>query len=190
MSDFIPSFITEESLNSKHSKQKNIQKQLCTLLYTLPVRDAFVVLWSPLSALCSLPPPPPFTVGLHTPGLRKLGPWKSSERREKAGCVVETRGRVFGRRGSFSIPMEQKVNDGAIVFGGGGGGGRLGQRRSVTGNHGLCQWTVTKAGRTYGTLSFNHVYIAYMLALCSSHSANNVAVFALAKRLFLQIKKK
>lgn len=29
---------------------------------------------------------------------------------------------MFGRRGSFSIPMEQKVNDGAIVLGGVGGG--------------------------------------------------------------------
>lgn len=94
----------------------------------------------------------------------------------KAGYVVETRGRVFGRRGLSAFRWSKKLMTALLCW------EKAGQRRSVTGNHGLCQWTVTKEGRTYGTLSFNHIYIAYMLALCSIDSANNVTVFVLAKR--------
>lgn len=66
----------------------------------------------------SLPPSIP-TVGPCTPGLRKLGPWKTSERREKRDAW-RNKGKGEGRgvwsTGSFSIPMEQKVNDGSIVL--------------------------------------------------------------------------
>lgn len=67
----------------------------------------------------SFPPSHPlFTVGLHTPGLHKLGPWKTSKWREKRdawGSEGWGDGGVQSS-GSFSIPMEQKVNDGPIVL--------------------------------------------------------------------------
>lgn len=56
-------------------------------------------------------------MGPRTPGLHKLGPWKTSERREKrdAWWNEGKGGEGVWSTGSFSIPMEQKVNDGAIV---------------------------------------------------------------------------
>lgn len=68
-------------------------------------------LYSPILTL-------PLTVRLCTPGLHKLGPWKTRERREKRDAWRNKRkgGEGVWSMGSFSIPMEQKVNDGAIVL--------------------------------------------------------------------------
>ena len=77
-------------------------------------------LFHPRSPLSS-PILTPLTVGPRTPGLRKLGPGKNQRAERKAGCMVE-RGEGRGGEGgvwstgSFSIPMEQKVNDGSIVL--------------------------------------------------------------------------
>lgn len=128
-------------------------------------------------ALPSSELPPPFYCGSTHTWPSQIRALENQRAERKAGYVVETRGRVFGRRGLSAFRWSKKLMTALLCC------EKAGQRKSVTGNHALCQWTVTKEGRTYGTLSFNHIYIAYMLALCSAHSANNVTVFVLAKRM-------
>lgn len=159
---------------------KEITSKTNSTLMPCSFWDRFVVLWSPVSTLLSHPqsrPPLPFYCGSTHTWPSQIRALENQRAERKAGYVVETRGRVFGRRGLSAFRWSKKLMKVLLCC------EKAGQRRSVTGNHALCQWTVTKESRTYGTLSFSHIYIAYMLALCSAHSANNVTVFVLAKRL-------
>lgn len=85
----------------------------------------------------------PLTVGLRTPGLCKLGPWKTSEWREKrdawwsAGRGLEGKG-AFGQRGLSAFRWSKKLMTALLCC------ENAGRRRSVTGNHGLCQQAATK----------------------------------------------
>lgn len=93
---------------------------------------------TPFSPPRSHPILTPLTVGPRTPGLRKLGPWKTRERREKRdawwneGNGGEGKG-MFGRRGLSAFRWSKKLMTTLLCC------EKAGRRRSVTGNHGLCQ---------------------------------------------------
>ena len=146
-------------------------------------------LFHPRSPLSSPILTPPYCGSAHTWPSQIRAREKTSERREKRdawwseGKGGEGKG-AFGRRGLSAFRWSKKLMTALLCC------EKAGRRRSVTGNHGLCQWAVTKGGRPYAALSFYHIYIAYMVALCRAEkmhslvlaSANNVNIFGAAKR--------
>lgn len=138
------------------SSCSNAEKHRCTNLIVAPLCVPPTHIHSLISCLFSPiihPLSPNCTVGLSTPGPHKLEPWKTSERRENRDARKSEgrrRGSVRSPR-SFSIPMEQKVNDGPIVLGESWPEEKC---RSVTGNHRLYQWAATKGGRRQAALIF------------------------------------